>query len=89
VLCCAVLCCAVLCCAATVAAATLPCPISTVGQTIANQNSLVTRAVANMVATVGSWVMATSSAAVVITRGAGDKSQLDAWGCYAVHSLML
>ena len=29
--------------------------------------------------------MATGTAALLMPRGAGDKSQLDAWECYAVQ----
>ena len=86
VLCCAVLCCAVLCCAALrCAAAALRCSITSHKQRIINQNSPAIRAMAISVPSGCSLLMATGTAALLMPRGAGDKSQLDAWECYAVQ----
>ena len=48
-----------------------------------NQNRPAVRAIATTIPSVGSLVMATGTAALLTPRDAGDKSQLDAWECYA------
>ena len=67
--------------------AALPRPISTIEQMIVNQNRPAIRAIAITIPTVGSSLRVTGTAALLMLRGAGDNSQLDAWEHYVVSSL--